>query len=581
MEEKIGYGEYNLLLDNKSNTFTLRCIGDSLYGNSSSGNALMASVSKWLRIQFGFHAKMEGDCLSHGIQRDTFNCGPAAINTIEHIALGRELWTPTTAVYHRVAWFIQLIKGHDVDVPTPQDGCAKIKTAIDSEHEASQPNTKNPKPEVDLEMENTSRLQENIEDSIDIAVGDHNFPNLAQLLASSASPATDNATTSTGTKMSLTAILSPTSTTVPSSVVPAPNFKLKPNIDFSHHRPSETPENSDFSIHVDVEMTPINDLPVTMVCKASMEKTDKKRQRHNSTNSSQSSDGCTTDTPIPKKPRAGDGKSASAKASLARRESLREGTLVISMRKLEKWKKKILKDDENATFDSLDIRQVRHSGCGKFFRVKEAYDLTRWRTHLKTCSKKPAKKSSNTKTLFSMGSWKLGKLESSVKTKAASSVEESKPPCPGLTEDNDEKIPEYLRRTTASGGGSKRIHDIAKDMFGRLFKALKNSEKEQVLQNQSHSQRWRNDHRSLRVYSTSCEKSVMVDKRGNRSPGPCPECASLLNLKAFREVLRKPTPKPKNQIYTNKLHRLPVLGSLYAKHIGLRDIVETPVRIFL
>jgi hypothetical protein len=121
---------------------------------------------------------------------------------------------------------------------------------------------------------------------------------------------------------------------------------------------------------------------------------------------------------------------------------LRDGTLAISTHKLEKWKKEILNDDKNATFDSLDIRRVCHSGCGKFFKVKEAYDLTRWRTHLKTCSKKPAKKASNTKTLFLMGSWKLGN-ESSTKTKAKSSAEKLKP-CPGLSKDNDEKIPEYL-----------------------------------------------------------------------------------------------------------------------------------------
>ena len=506
----------------------------------------MASVSKWLQIQFGFHAKMEGDCLSHGIQQDTFNCGPAAINTIEHIALGRELWTPTTAVYHRVVWFLQLIKGHDADMPTPQDGCAVIET--------SQPHRA--ETQVEMETEDTSRLQENIEDSIDIAVGDHNFPNLAQLLASAA--AADNATSSTKTAMSLAAILNSTSTTVPSSVEPTSEPK---NADLPHSKPSETAEDLDLSIRDDVEMTPIQALP--MVCKGSKEKTGKKRQRHNSTDSSQSSDGYATDTPTQKKNRAGDGKSASAKASFAKRESLRDGTLVISTRKLEKWKKQILEDDENATFNSSDIRQVRHSGCGKFFKVKEAYYLTRWRTHLKTCPTKPAKKASNTRTLFSMGSWKLGKVEEgSIKTKATSSVENLKP-CPGLTEDDDEKIPEYLRRTTASGGGSKRVHDIAKGMFGRLFKALKAGEKEQVLQNQSHSQRWKNDHRSLRVYSTSCEKSG-VNKRGNRIL-PCSECASLLNLKAFREVLRKPTPNPDKFLATT------FWGNVRGPSVAFRD----------
>ena len=93
------------------------------------------------------------------------------------------------------------------------------------------------------------------------------------------------------------------------------------------------------------------------------------------------------------------------------------------------------------------------------------------------------------------------------------SVENLKP-CRGLTEDDDEKIPEYLQRTTASGGGSKRLHDVAEDMFGKLFKLLKAGDKEQVLQYQSHSQRWRNDRRSLRVYSTACEKSFSLNVFG-------------------------------------------------------------------
>jgi hypothetical protein len=280
----------------------------------------MASVSKWLQIQFGFYAKMEGGCLPHGIQRDTFNCGPVAINTIEHIALGRELWTPTTAVYHHVSWFIQLVKGHDANIKLtqgPQDDRAKI--------EESQPHIK--KSPVESEMENMSRLQENIEDSIDIAIGDHNFPNLAELLASAGSAAeTVNTITSTqaasetANPMSLAAILNSTSTTttvlfgVDSEPAPNPN----------HPRPSENAEN--FSIEVDVEMTPVvaasvHALPVkAVVSNDSMDtgKTSKKCQRHNSTDSSQSSDGCATDTQIQKKVRAGEGKSALARASLAK-----------------------------------------------------------------------------------------------------------------------------------------------------------------------------------------------------------------------------------------------------------------------
>ena len=46
-----------------------------------------------------------------------------------------------------------------------------------------------------------------------------------------------------------------------------------------------------------------------------------------------------------------------------------------------KWKEEILEDDENTTFNSLNIRRVRHSGCDKLLRVKEAYDLARREKH--------------------------------------------------------------------------------------------------------------------------------------------------------------------------------------------------------
>ena len=118
-------------------------------------------------------------------------------------------------------------------------------------------------------MENsTSKLQENIEDSINIAVGDHNFPNLAQLLASTT--ATDDVANSMPAAMSLAAILSPTSTTVTSSIDSEPAPTGRPvNVDLSHPRPSETAEDSDFSIQAQV-------LPV--VHNAKMEKKDKKHQ---------------------------------------------------------------------------------------------------------------------------------------------------------------------------------------------------------------------------------------------------------------------------------------------------------------
>ena len=41
--------------------------------------------------------------------------------------------------------------------------------------------------------------------------------------------------------------------------------------------------------------------------------------------------------------------------------------------------------------------------------------------------------------------------------------------------------------------------------------------------------------------------------------------------------LVKPTPLPKNQIYTNSQYRNKLLGEIYGRTIGLKEIIEAPV----
>ena len=166
---------------------------------------------------------------------------------------------------------------------------------------------------------------------------------------------------------------------------------------------------------------------------------------------------------------AGTGTSKSAKASFATRKSLREGTLEIKKNVLNKWRETILSDDPYAEFDPLnDIRAVRHSGCGKSFLVKEPFDLTRWRSHLKACNSKPRKKAAATRSLFTMGFTKAA-LKSSVTVSTASEIgigrsSEGPPtkPCPGISELDDALVHTYLHRTAVLGGGGRKIEVIAK-----------------------------------------------------------------------------------------------------------------------
>ncbi|KAJ7857808.1 hypothetical protein B0H14DRAFT_2351989, partial [Mycena olivaceomarginata] len=88
-----------------------------------------------------------------------------------------------------------------------------------------------------------------------------------------------------------------------------------------------------------------------------------------------------------------------------------------------------------------------------------------------------------------------------------------------------------------------------------------------------HEQKWRNDHTHLRIFSTSCEKTVPA-----RTPRtlPCPACADVLSRKSFKNALRKKARDPKNYIYTNKKYQNQLLGEIYGRTIGLQHIIEQP-----
>ncbi|PPQ86485.1 hypothetical protein CVT25_007555, partial [Psilocybe cyanescens] len=147
-------------------------------------------------------------------------------------------------------------------------------------------------------------------------------------------------------------------------------------------------------------------------------------------------------------------------------------------------------------------------------------------------------------------------------------------PCPGLSDIDNALISTYLRRTSATGGGGKLLYDIAKERYKKVFSKLGAREKEQVVSIQGHGHQWKNDHKRLKIFSTSCEKNI-PNRTPNQTP-PCTSCSLILSLKSFKEVLRKPPPLPGKEIYTNKLYRNETLGQIYARHIGLKEIIESP-----
>jgi hypothetical protein len=570
----------------------------------------MKCLRKWLMDKFNLDLEMEGDILSHGIQTDTFNCGPAMANTIEHNVFGRELWTPATSVQDRIHWFLRLsMKWGKVEE-------SRISSAVsappNSDEKVRRHYFQNPLQTDIAQIQIQALLQEDIAASVALAEGDHNFPDLAEFIVSTLinddekDPVVERLS-SARTRMSIAHLMNPQNDHQQSELNLVEQATVA-GLNETQAETSDAESNYDSASNYSTELS--NGDSGSSSDGMDVDKSSQSSEKHTSKESSsqqfksnaslaldkgakhskkvllkkrfRSSDDLGDIQQNTKRPCDGGGISKSAKASKAKRDSFKAGTLYISAKQLAEWKKEVLKNDPHAEFDPSNIRRVRHSRCGNFFQVKEPLDLTRWRTHCKECtSKDKVGKASNTRSLFSMGWVKRSKTR--IPTAVAGNgpktlADPQQKPCPGLSELDDKRIPMYLRRTAAIGGGGRSIHTIASEMFHKIFSKLSKVEKEEVVQEQRHGHQWWNDHQQLKVFSTKCEKTV--PNRSPNRPLPCPYCEKVRKSRVFRKILKKPMPLPRNRVFVNKSFRNPVLGEIYGRVLGVEEIVEAHVRSF-
>ncbi|KAF8906794.1 hypothetical protein CPB84DRAFT_1744921 [Gymnopilus junonius] len=52
----------------------------------------------WLELQFKVHFEIKGNTIPHRKQKDTINCGPTAVNMVEHSIFGVKLWAITPLI---------------------------------------------------------------------------------------------------------------------------------------------------------------------------------------------------------------------------------------------------------------------------------------------------------------------------------------------------------------------------------------------------------------------------------------------------------------------------------------------------
>jgi hypothetical protein len=297
-------------------------------------------------------------------------------------------------------------------------------------------------------------------------------------------------------------------------------------------------------------------------------------------------------TLLPRSPKLVIGISRSATASRKLKQSMMDGSFVISPQKQRNYEQEIQLVDREAAFQYGNTWTVYHSQCGKWFTMSEAYNTTKFKLHAKSCKASSGKTSTIDAWAKKLG-WKVkdktlaltlapvGKSNAAtVLTKpsvhvAEVEVEQLKPPhyvpCPGIAAKTDPRVAVYILRTGAGGGGARSVTAIARERFGLPFHELDDDNQDVVRALQQHEHTWRNDHTNKVVFSTKCNTRVDPERQC------CERCLNVLNSSAFKNALRVPLPPNANYKFLNRQYRNDSLGLIYAKSAGLQELFEDKV----
>ena len=487
---------------------------------SGAPTKFIASLQTWLKASFGKRFKSLGNCLDHVVQDDTYSCGIITANTIAHAILDRPLCHSKYAAEERLKWFMRpasLYQAKSASTSSGEDVDMPLAALEDTPHMPTQPHK---------------------------ALAIANLLNPIGGEPSEFSPALGYDSDGSSDSEDIPNIpLRPLQKEVASVFEPGSNSRKRLKPDSSTDSEAESSDGYESST-------------------VSISSTEEKRKT--------------------KYVKAGEGTSRSAKASRTRREKLLDGTLTIEPWRINVWKKKVLKDDLKAEFDPKNVRHARHSRCGKYIKMKDPCDIGCWKDHIETCNERKSKRpAGGTPRLFQMD-WLKVTVEKKIDdesddgSQGGSEPELKKVPCPGITVSDDPRVLQYLKRTGASGGGGRSLAVIAKQVYKKLFSQLsKKTNKKVVVDKQMQEWKWKNDHVNHRVYATLCQQTV-VD-RSPKLPHPCTECSVVLRSRAFKNAVRRPIPSDKTSKFVNYRFRNPLLGSIYACTIGVREIVEEEV----
>ncbi|KAJ3770857.1 hypothetical protein FB446DRAFT_646265 [Lentinula raphanica] len=494
----------------------------------------IADIQHWLRIRFGGPFTSLGNTLAHGTQKDGISCIPAAMNTIAHGVFGDELWHHDHRWLNRIAWFHTFV--HDRSGRTRQPGTRiSLNDLLNPAEESAC---------LDIIEDVCEEITGSYEDNSanDSAIPLENDFSEYEMIPTSPVPA-------------------------PSELSPAPSQAVS-NPDRSSGSQTHAPESAKRADVGFWKSLLTGKGPSKRAAPSNMgaQKASKKAK-------------------VSKDEERVGGPSGISKAAISQRKSREDADAGrVDAVTRERWKRKILILDKNAEFDENKLRAVRCSRCSSWVLVKDKNDVSRFRDHQQKClEKKYDKKKKNaatahTSTLLSdvmRAKWDL----LAGFTRRLLPMGKSKPrPCPRLTDAQNPQITSCLRRSAASGGGASSASRTALKLFNKPYRKLTSAQKDEVSLQQLQDFRWRNDHLHLCIFSTSCSKyaretSIAAD--GTVTVIPCPECLSLLSLKEFKNLLRKPIPTDANYKYMNRAFYNKVVGKIFGKKLGLQELIET------
>ncbi|KAJ6570704.1 hypothetical protein B0H10DRAFT_1964583 [Mycena sp. CBHHK59/15] len=453
-------------------------------------------------------------------QQDGHSCGVIVLSILASILLDYAPWTPEDAEWHRIQWFLNLaepfpLPEHEFDTDSDFDHCAPGTTPEPSDFEDG------------VLVPSESSAPSDFEDSS---------------LSWAVSPLES----------------SPSSPMICDREVP-PRLHLD-DVDFFLDLPPSKPIVTipEQSSALDPTSTTDDWISVPQPC----------AHYYESDGDDSDSDSHESQARCRRRRHSGGPKAGS---SWARQKDLksraRDPEFQANATRLGTFRNGVLKDDPRAEFDDSDVRRVRCSRCSAWVTMWVLYDLVRWREHRKTgkCKKHTG---SATQSLFSLGFKKL-----SPDLSTPSPPRRSIPlPCPGLTRESNEKIANYMSRTSVSGGGAPSRSRLAVDLFSTQWADLTTDEQRMVLRREITLQKWKIGRAVGAVFSASCLRDVQA--YDDEEPQPCTECEGLYKLHTFQVALNRPMPDENSLKYVPVMYRDKELGTLYLRYHGVRDLIE-------